>query len=51
MDQELMFLQLLDEVEEYLIQITADGSELEVLAERTIDDELEDVVIMVFETE
>jgi hypothetical protein len=46
-----MFLQLLDEVEEYIIRVTLDGTELEVIAERTIDDELEDVVIMVFETE
>ncbi len=51
MDQELMFLQLLDEVEEYIIRVTLDGTELEVIAERTIDDEQEDVVIMVFETE
>ncbi|NOR89919.1 MAG: transporter substrate-binding domain-containing protein [Anaerolineales bacterium] len=51
MDQELMFLQLLDEVQEYIIRVTLDGTELEVIAERTIDDELEDVVIMVFETE
>lgn len=51
MDQELIFLQLLDEVQEYIIRITPDGTELEVLAERTIDDKQEDVVIMVFETE
>ncbi len=51
MDQELIFLQLLDESQEYLIHITADGSELEMLAERTIDDKLEDVVIMVFDVE
>jgi ABC-type amino acid transport substrate-binding protein/heat shock protein HslJ len=49
--QELIFLQLLDEAEEYLIHITAEGSELEMIAERTIDDKQEDVVIMVFETE
>ena len=49
MDQELMFLQLLDEAEEY--HIMADGFKLEILAERTVDDKLEDVIILAFHAE
>ena len=49
MDQEQMFLQLLDEVQEY--SVTADGSKLEMLAERTINDQQEDVIIMAFHAE
>ncbi len=49
MDQEQIFFQLLDEAQEY--SVTADGSELEMLAERTIDDQQEDVIIMAFHAE
>ena len=46
MDQELMFLQLLDEAQEY--RIVSDGAKLEILAERTVNDKLEDVIILAF---
>jgi heat shock protein HslJ len=49
MDQEGMFLQLLDEAQEY--RVTADGSKLEMLAERTVNDQQEDVIIMAFHAE
>jgi polar amino acid transport system substrate-binding protein len=49
MDQEQIFFQLLDEAQEY--NVTADGSKLEMLAERTIDDQQEDVIIMAFHAE
>ncbi|MFA9405477.1 MAG: transporter substrate-binding domain-containing protein [Anaerolineales bacterium] len=49
MDQEQMFLQLLDEAQEY--SVTANGTKLEMLAERTINDQQEDVIIMAFHAE
>jgi polar amino acid transport system substrate-binding protein len=49
MDQEQIFFQLLDEAQEYSVR--ADGSELEMLAERTIDDQQEDVIILAFHAE
>jgi heat shock protein HslJ len=49
MDQEQIFFLLLDEAQEY--SVTADGSKLEMLAERTINDQQEDVIIMAFHAE
>ncbi len=49
MDQEGLFLQLLDEAQEY--SVTADGSKLELIAERIIDDQQEDVIILAFHAE
>ena len=49
MDQEQMFLQLLDEAQEY--RVIDDGSKLEMLAERTINDQQEDVIILAFDAE
>jgi len=46
MDQELMFLQLLDEAQEY--RVVADGFKLEILAKRTVNDKQEDVIILAF---
>ena len=49
--QELIFLQLLDEAQEYHVTVIPGGSELEILAERTINDQQEEVVIMTFHAE
>lgn len=46
MAQENMFTQLLDEAQEY--RVIANGTKLEVLAERTVNDQQEDVIIMAF---
>ena len=49
MDQEQMFFQLLDEAQEY--RVIANGTKLEMLAERTINDQQEDVIILAFDAE